>query len=466
MRASAAGGRGGHLVLTTNYYPYGYTNEFLSWEIEALANTFERITVVPLDPRLPQSVAVPGNVTVDTSLASAISPALRRSVPSGAPTGRRTRGVRLRRRPAENGPPMPGSQAPVLGPASGGALDLRRGRGLRRVRQLVRPATWPILRSQLHSVAPSLDWLAGVALATTDYATVRRWARSQPPPDVAYTFWMGPTTAALRSAWPDTAIVSRAHRGDIYSEPLGWPLLPLQERCAAAADLIAVISQDGKDYLQSKFPGLTDIEVHYLGTGDPGTLSPRSTDGVLRVWSISNLVDVKRVPLIAAAVRLVAADQLVQWTHVGAGPEHDLVLAEVSGNHPNLQVEMLGAVPHGEVLERLRQGPVDAFCNASTSEGVPVSLMEALALGIPAVATDVGGVSEIVRAPQDILLPATASARDFAEAIRRVVTLPTDFADVRRELWRRRFDGDANAAAFAARLVDLRAEVRAGARHS
>ena len=39
---------------------------------------------------------------------------------------------------------------------------------------------------------------------------------------------------------------------------------------------------------------------------------------------------------------------------------------------------------------------IDLFINTSSSEGVPVSIMEALSVGIPIIATDVGGTKEIV----------------------------------------------------------------------
>ena len=46
----------------------------------------------------------------------------------------------------------------------------------------------------------------------------------------------------------------------------------------------------------------------------------------------------------------------------------------------------------------------DIFCLASHHEGLPIALMEALALGVPAVATRVGGVEEVVTDGKEALL--------------------------------------------------------------
>jgi glycosyltransferase involved in cell wall biosynthesis len=49
----------------------------------------------------------------------------------------------------------------------------------------------------------------------------------------------------------------------------------------------------------------------------------------------------------------------------------------------------------------------DVFCLASHHEGLPIAMMEALALGLPVVATDVGGIPELVTDGVDgVLVPA------------------------------------------------------------
>ena len=53
----------------------------------------------------------------------------------------------------------------------------------------------------------------------------------------------------------------------------------------------------------------------------------------------------------------------------------------------------------------------------SETEGVPVSIMEAFSVGIPALATDVGGVAELVNGQNGALLSADATIGEIAQKI-------------------------------------------------
>ena len=67
------------------------------------------------------------------------------------------------------------------------------------------------------------------------------------------------------------------------------------------------------------------------------------------------------------------------------------------------------------MLNALNQ--VDLFCNVSEYEGVPISIMEAMAYGIPCLATHVGGVSEIVNCQTGILIEKNSSANQIKNYI-------------------------------------------------
>jgi glycosyltransferase involved in cell wall biosynthesis len=72
---------------------------------------------------------------------------------------------------------------------------------------------------------------------------------------------------------------------------------------------------------------------------------------------------------------------------------------------------------HSEVHAVYRSQKVDGFILLSDSEGIPVSIMEALSYGIPVIATDTGGVSEIVTDTNGILLPSNPEIGKIASAI-------------------------------------------------
>lgn len=59
--------------------------------------------------------------------------------------------------------------------------------------------------------------------------------------------------------------------------------------------------------------------------------------------------------------------------------------------------------------------------NLSTSEGVPVSIMEVQSYGIPVIATNVGGTGEIIDKDNGILLPSCPSLEDVVAALEKYI---------------------------------------------
>ena len=59
-------------------------------------------------------------------------------------------------------------------------------------------------------------------------------------------------------------------------------------------------------------------------------------------------------------------------------------------------MDFLGALSNNNVLKFYAESNIDIFINVSSTEGLPVSIMEAQSFGIPSIATDVGGTREIV----------------------------------------------------------------------
>ncbi|MEO6468369.1 MAG: glycosyltransferase [Acidimicrobiia bacterium] len=123
--------------------------------------------------------------------------------------------------------------------------------------------------------------------------------------------------------------------------------------------------------------------------------------------------------LLAAARRLLDAGVPVRILAVGQGP----LEPEIRAEHQRLGLESIVEIM-GERADAVRvMSACDGFVLASNNEGLPVALMEALALGLPVVATAVGGVPEAIDASNGILVPARDPAA-LADAIHTLVADP------------------------------------------
>ena len=125
--------------------------------------------------------------------------------------------------------------------------------------------------------------------------------------------------------------------------------------------------------------------------------------------------------LLAAARLLTDRGVPVRVVAVGQGPQE----AETRALHASLdlgdRVLLTGRRDDAVAV----MGACDAFVMASSNEGLPVAIMEALALGLPVVSTAVGGIPEAITDGVEGLLVPPRDPEALAGAITRVATDPT-----------------------------------------
>lgn len=256
--------------------------------------------------------------------------------------------------------------------------------------------------------------------------------------------------------------VSRAHGFDIHEKYSGKGYLPQRQLLLRELDRVYACSQDGAACLRRKFPGFADkVGVSVLGTYDHGI--GRESRRPFQIVSCSRLVELKRVDMIAdAVVRLVSQGYDVCWTHLGDGDQMQKVRARVPEEMKD-RLHLPGAIPNSEVYAFYRANAVDLFVNASTSEGLPVSIMEAISYGVPVVATDVGGTREIVvDGVTGTLVSPDITAEGLADAIAAYChAAPEEIARLRfsaRQFWEEHFDAKANYRKFVEEIegIELR----------
>ncbi len=151
----------------------------------------------------------------------------------------------------------------------------------------------------------------------------------------------------------------------------------------------------------------------------PRPRQPRAPAAALRLISVGHLSPVKGYPLLIEAVhQLRGRGTHVELTLVGDGPSRAELEALITQLALEGVVHLAGACNHDRVPDYLARS--DVFALSSFLEGVPVVLMEAMAMGLPCVATRITGIPEIIDDGLDGLLVPPGSATHLAEAIGRL----------------------------------------------
>lgn len=235
-----------------------------------------------------------------------------------------------------------------------------------------------------------------------------------------YSYWYDAASLAISTVKKkrvNVRTVSRAHRFDLYEE---GTIQPFKNESIHYLDYILPCSKNGESYLKERFPNNADkIVCSYLGTLNENEFNVKSNSKT--IISCSYLRPVKRVDLIINSLSLLN-DKDIKWIHIGDG-ENQEYYKTLSKDKLKIQYQFLGHLSNSEVLSLFKNENIKCFINVSTSEGLPVSMMEAQSFGIPIIATNVGGVSEIVTERSGVLLDANPDEIEISRAIKKILML-------------------------------------------
>lgn len=204
------------------------------------------------------------------------------------------------------------------------------------------------------------------------------------------------TVAMLASALSGTTYSFTLHGPAIFFEPNEWQLgakLRTASFCAAISSFAR--SQAALFSDASVWPR---IRVVHCGVDEPGPVdgtAPPAAGGPCRLLFVGRLDAVKGVVVLFDAVAsLLATGTSLHLTLVGDGPQRAELERRVATLGIGASVTFAGYCNQDDVQQHLSD--TDVFVLPSFAEGVPVSLMEAMAMSRPVVATNVGGVTELV----------------------------------------------------------------------
>jgi len=167
------------------------------------------------------------------------------------------------------------------------------------------------------------------------------------------------------------------------------------------------------------------IEVAYLGV-DPREFAPRlfrADPDPFQIACVGQLAPVKGQHMLLAAMELLAREgRCVLLRIAGDGPDRARLEQDIASRNLARHAVMEGFLNQDKLRELYAE--CDTLALPSFAEGLPVVLMEAMAMEIPCVATWITGVPEIVQHEIDGLLTPPGDAEALASAIARLMDDP------------------------------------------
>jgi glycosyltransferase involved in cell wall biosynthesis len=233
-----------------------------------------------------------------------------------------------------------------------------------------------------------------------------------------------------------------AHANDLFVAPV------LLERKAADARFVVAISDYNRALLLERCP---DARVETIHCGVDGArhawrgLAGRTSDRIVCVASLSRKKG--QADLLDAVALLAPRRPGVALELIGDGPERERLTRRVLESGLSERVAMPGARSTDEVAAALSAARAFALPSirlpSGRMEGIPVALMEAMASGVPVVATRLSGIPELVEDGVTGLLVEPHDPTGLAAALERLLAddeLATRLAAAARERVEHRFD--------------------------
>lgn len=192
-------------------------------------------------------------------------------------------------------------------------------------------------------------------------------------------------------------------------------------RICDRADRVVAVSHELASLAGASWPGR--ITVIHNGVDirrfSPGPPRPAGGDR-LRVALTAQLIERKGVDTLLDALQIMAPEDRgrLDIRIYGEGPHRPHLERRISGEDLESCVHLEGLCPADRMPEALRAA--DLFVLPSFQEGLPLSLLEAMAAGLPATASRVGGIPSVLHDGQNGLLVPPGDAIALCDALHRL----------------------------------------------
>lgn len=216
-----------------------------------------------------------------------------------------------------------------------------------------------------------------------------------------------------------TKLIATQHGLPEHHDQKTWPLQRLKTRTnflilSHFFTTVAVSDEIRSTMIKQHGFSSDRIEVIHNGVTLPTPSKSKMRGGTFVIGSSGRLFPVKDYALLVEIARLIAAigaDEII-FELAGEGPER-IMLEQMIARYGLQDRFILRGDLHD--MDSFYRG-LDLYLNTSLHEGIPMTILEALAHGIPVIAPAVGGIIEIITNGNEGFLIGTRSPEDFSAA--------------------------------------------------
>jgi glycosyltransferase involved in cell wall biosynthesis len=193
------------------------------------------------------------------------------------------------------------------------------------------------------------------------------------------------------------------------------------------ADLVIAVSEFHKRYLLAKCPQLEadKVPVVFSGIPAPPSIPARNEHARKLIVSVGRLFEAKGHRILIDALGILD-ERHIPFTCkiVGVGPLRNNLEQQISALGLQSSAILLGALRHADVQELLVEADLFVLACVKDSrggmDGMPVALMEAMAMALPVVSSRLSGIPELV-VPGTGLLVTSGSSLELADALQALL---------------------------------------------
>ena len=192
------------------------------------------------------------------------------------------------------------------------------------------------------------------------------------------------------------------------------------------ADLLILVSQDQKNII-SKIYGekiLHKIKVITNGFDDEVTSKyldqpkPKEKNDIVNLINVANLLRVKGQDTLIQSIHILTHEKGVtniKCKIFGDGPQRGKLQTLIEKNGVEENIALMGWQPQEVIMKQLSDS--DIFVMPSKKEGSPLAVFEALGFGLPVIASNVGGIPDVINEELYGILVTPQNPEELAKAI-------------------------------------------------